>query len=61
MSLVTQEQFNELFMMVKAIYNGLGLDGSRIVSYKTIEEQAKRDVERHRQKRECKAKQEGSE
>lgn len=56
MSLMTQEQFDELFMMVKAIYNGLGLDGSKIVSYKTIEAQARQDVERFRKRHERKTK-----
>jgi predicted Fe-S protein YdhL (DUF1289 family) len=42
--------------MINALYHFFGLDGSKIVNWKSIEAQARQDVLKHREKRERKAK-----
>ena len=42
--MLTNTAQEELYEMVKAIYNHLGLDGKRPSSMNDVKEQAKRDV-----------------
>lgn len=51
---LTDSEQTELFRMVREIYHHLGLDGRKIVSIKSVQKQAQKDVLKWKEKQSMK-------